>query len=131
MKNTTNVIEKTVLIQEEREKQEAYFTSIGHIYYESVINHEIEANENLEELINVIKQSDELVREYELEMQRLSDMKICPNCNAEFGTDSIFCSKCGTRLLDTAFESKKCCPMCGTELGENDKFCFSCGTKVG
>lgn len=130
MKGTSNVIENTLLIQEEREKQKDYFTSIGHIYYDAVLAHEIEVTESFEELVNIIKESDERIQKYELEIQQISNIKICPNCNAEFEMDSIFCSKCGTRLIDGTSETKKCCRKCGTELGDDDKFCFSCGTKI-
>lgn len=130
VKDTSNIVEKTLLIQEEREKQNDYFTSIGHIYYEAVLNQEIEVSESLEELVNIIKESDERIQKYELEIQRLSNVRICPNCNAEFGTDSMFCSKCGTRLVDGTSESKKCCRKCGAELGDDDRFCFSCGAKI-
>lgn len=106
------VVEKTLLIQEEREKQKDYFTSIGHIYYDAVLAHEIEVAESFEELLNIIKESDERIQKYELEIQQISNVKICPNCSAEFGMDSVFCSKCGT------------------ELADGDKFCFCCGTRI-
>lgn len=130
VKKTTNVVEKTLLIQEEREMQKDYFTSIGHIYYDAVLAHEIEVTECFEELVNIIKESDQRIQKYELEIQQISNIKICPNCNAEFGMDSIFCSKCGTRLLEDSLASVRCCSKCGAELGEEDKFCFCCGTKI-
>ena len=51
----------------------------------------------------------------------------CPNCHAELGTNSKFCSECGAKI-----EIKKptFCTQCGEPIAEGAKFCAHCGTKV-
>ena len=52
-------------------------------------------------------------------------MKKCPNCNAVYPDEAVFCSNCGTQLMHANI-----CPECGNELPENAKFCPKCGHKM-
>lgn len=49
---------------------------------------------------------------------------ICPNCNAEIEDGSVFCSKCGKKIIVNK------CPNCDTEVKDDDLFCPKCGTKL-
>ena len=46
-------------------------------------------------------------------------MKQCPHCNSEILDDSIFCDRCGQRLM--------ACADCGAFV--RGKFCRNCGSK--
>lgn len=52
-------------------------------------------------------------------------MKKCPKCNAVYDDNAVYCSKCGTELVQ-----ENVCPECGYELPENAKFCPRCGHKM-
>ena len=64
----------------------------------------------------------------------------CPSCNAEVGSDMIFCNKCGANLKkvkavrvddDAGGDGRIECPKCGKMLRRGMKFCNACGTPVG
>ena len=48
---------------------------------------------------------------------------ICPNCKADIGDSSYFCSECGLKL--PAY-----CPECGRQVGEDERFCIECGAML-
>lgn len=53
-------------------------------------------------------------------------MKICPSCSFENTDQSMFCVKCGTKLLvDTVLIC-----VCGAPWKEGAKFCVKCGKKA-
>lgn len=60
---------------------------------------------------------------------------ICPNCNAVIAEDSIFCSSCGTRILNeeandfTVLGMRKC-PNCGYDVPSDANFCTNCRTPL-
>ena len=60
---------------------------------------------------------------------------MCPNCNAVIAEDSIFCSSCGTRILNeeandfTVLGMRKC-PNCGYDVPSDANFCTNCRTPL-
>jgi serine/threonine protein phosphatase PrpC len=66
-------------------------------------------------------------------------MKRCPKCDAEYGTDDVFCEVDGARLatsppvLAAAAPAKSSCtcPSCGAnDADDGDGYCSSCGHKL-
>lgn len=49
----------------------------------------------------------------------------CRNCGNPLSSDSLFCSKCGTKVI-----TKKICKNCGNELADDSLFCNKCGTRA-
>ena len=47
----------------------------------------------------------------------------CPNCGASIGSETNFCSKCGTQI-------KKECPCCSHINKHDNHFCENCGSKL-
>lgn len=66
-------------------------------------------------------------------------MKMCPNCQKEYGDISAFCAVCGSQLttvqapveeLQVVAPTVKYCIGCGNQLDINAAFCPACGTPV-
>lgn len=94
-----------------------------------VENHLNDANSEYEEFFQEILRLQELNRQYQDELQRLSS-RICPNCGYENGASTRFCMKCGSPLTQppTTAAAGKCCPNCGAANTEDAMFCTDCGT---
>ena len=54
-----------------------------------------------------------------------TNMKACPNCNAQAPMAAKFCSTCGN-----PFPQSKSCPNCGNQVAEGAKFCANCGQSL-
>ncbi len=50
---------------------------------------------------------------------------ICPYCGKDLPEGSVFCIKCGKKVLDD-FN----CPKCGAKLSRESAFCHRCGVKL-
>ena len=48
-------------------------------------------------------------------------MKTCSNCSVALDTDSVFCTSCGTPIIQTIH-----CPKCGGTINADVKFCKYC-----
>ena len=52
-------------------------------------------------------------------------MKKCPKCQTEYSDDTLFCYKCGVKLVEAHH-----CPECGKEIDGDEKFCPHCGVDL-
>ena len=56
---------------------------------------------------------------------------ICTNCGATLPNDTLFCNKCGMRVISKKDTStSKVCKTCGALLSAKAEFCGACGTAV-
>lgn len=51
-------------------------------------------------------------------------MLCCRKCGHQCSDDSLFCSNCGTKLIEN---SDKFCPKCGNKMSCDSNFCSKCG----
>ena len=72
--------------------------------------------------------------------------KICGHCGYPLEEGQLFCTNCGTKVLEIKMESESAveedvpsdmeeshtviCPGCGSEMGETQRFCTACGTRL-
>ncbi len=61
-----------------------------------------------------------------MENNNNSFVKVCPKCGKTYGSEAVFCMKCGTKVVNAGRK----CNNCGHELEEGAIFCMKCGTKV-
>lgn len=52
---------------------------------------------------------------------------VCKKCGYQNSSDAIFCSGCGTKLVNP---ERNICPKCGTENEQNAVFCDHCGANL-
>ncbi len=62
----------------------------------------------------------------------------CHKCNAEMGSEDVFCGECGASAPKAAAEVKvepevkaeTTCPSCGAEMNAGEVFCGECGHQI-
>lgn len=54
----------------------------------------------------------------------------CPSCDAYLSGDTVFCSKCGSRVIPHELVEITFCEKCGAEYEITDKFCKHDGTQL-
>ena len=114
-----------------RAVQELY-TKLGEQYY--ALCGEQPAG-GLEDLCGEIARNKEELQKVRMEIQRIKQIKVCPNCGSENPSDASFCNKCSTALPDfpkpaPAAVTGRACPNCGNPVGESAMFCTRCGTRL-
>ena len=59
-------------------------------------------------------------------------MKFCVECKEEFGDNTVFCSKCGSKLVEKPklLERVHKCPACNIKYSDSTRFCSQCGTEL-
>ena len=107
-----------------------YF-QLGKEYFEKYKdNDEIEEKD----LIERIKSSYREIEQYKEQIQKIKGVECCPNCGEEIAEGSVFCNRCGAKIIRASEENEgndlKRCPKCQAIVGEEDLFCNSCGFKL-
>ena len=63
-------------------------------------------------------------------------MKFCETCKEEFGDNRVFCTQCGSKLVEKPAEKPKLlervhkCPACNIKYSDSTRFCSQCGTEL-
>lgn len=113
-------------ISEEQKNIRAIYLLLGEKYYEIWgRNPEVE----FAELCDKIARSQTKIDKWKKELQVLKNVKVCPNCGAEYNGNLIYCGVCGNKMPEMELPSKKYCLNCHMELEEEAVFCPYCGTK--
>jgi DNA-directed RNA polymerase subunit RPC12/RpoP len=59
---------------------------------------------------------------------------VCPNCGEALEAGDLFCTNCGTKIVDAeakiAPKEDRSCPSCGKQVHDEDAFCPYCGSKL-
>lgn len=121
------------LIQTEQNNREKLFAQIGQHYYNQIKENGREnIDESISQLFSAIDQTEEKISTYQAEIQKIKNVKCCPQCGRECSQDSVFCSSCGKQLPIQIVQMPDIhqCANCGAEINEGDLFCFSCGKKI-
>ena len=111
--------------------QEVY-TKLGEQYYAL---HGSQPEEALAELCGQVDQLNAEIQEIRVELQRIKQIKVCPNCGSENPSDASFCNQCSAALptlppKEQPAAGGKTCPNCGAQMQESALFCTKCDTKL-
>lgn len=105
---------------------------------EEVVEEPAEEVEAIEEeaVDDVVEEKEELIEEPIEEKEEAVDVnvdkksKFCPNCGNEVTSETVFCSKCGFRLIGEEKPQTKFCQNCGKKIDINAEICPNCGVRV-
>lgn len=122
-KLTTQITDLNKSVQE-------LYAKLGDQYY---LLHGGEPEEALGELCAQIKGKLEEAELLKADLQRLKNVRVCPQCGYENTSDANFCAQCSAQLpeLPKRPEPQEVfCPSCGSKLAPGAHFCTKCGTKL-
>lgn len=123
------------------------FMKIGEQYYN---NNAANPKPEFELLFQEVARRNQHIIELQDSIQKVRNVRACPNCGAECAPEVSFCSSCGTALPTAAPAdpllprspaeapaspvetppAPKACAQCGTELSADAVFCTNCGNKI-
>ncbi len=120
-------------ISSEEKKTEMYYQNLGKQYYEL---QQDEPMAELEELVDMIKNSYKKISEIREEIAAIENARTCPVCGSILEDDMIFCIGCGTKVVKEEKPAQiqagqKYCISCGAQIPEAAVFCTKCGAKQG
>lgn len=131
-------------INSQEESINKRYMEIGKKYYEQ--SQDVVEDIYLDEIIK-IREAIVKIAELNKAIQVIKGVKVCSECQAENGTESVFCSSCGAKITveaevvdsveeaeaaeesDWAESDTKECPDCQYILSTNVEFCTNCGHK--
>lgn len=117
------------IAEQERKLSDTYI-EIGKLY---VLMHEEDYDSKFSVMINLLKESEQKIKDFRQQIQNIKGVAHCEKCGAEIGNNVAFCSFCGTRqpqyLYDGTAPLVKC-EKCGAMVDATAKFCVSCGQPI-
>lgn len=133
----TNKIQKETkykkTISDNKANVEKMYSEMGRKVYETrTIDEGLVAyiGEKVEAIDKLLKENEEL----QVEILKLNNKKICPNCKAEVDINTMFCPQCGKEQEKVEVEpfvptGKRKCSGCGQVIDDKNVFCPNCGAK--
>lgn len=130
-KEVTDVARINSLISQEEKRIENIYLQIGKVY---VAKHGNDCDEEMCNLVDAVKDLEEKVREYREQIQDIKGIQRCPSCGAVLPREAVFCSSCGTSVINRSRQedlgNNLVCPVCGSSVKEGMLFCVSCGSPI-
>lgn len=111
-----------------KELQESY-RKIGEKYFEL---HRDDAEEALSPLCAEAAETLQSISDTRIEIQKIKNIKVCPQCGCENPVSAAFCSQCSSKLPDLPKDENapRFCPFCGGQVAKDAAFCTKCGNKL-
>ena len=98
---TSKITKETKLklkMGDNKSKINSLYQEIGKKIYEKHVRENGTVDEDLKEEIEKIDTLSKEIEEARLEVLKLNNKRLCPNCLAEIEKTAAFCSKCGEKL---------------------------------
>lgn len=74
----------------------ATYEKIGEVIYKKYKSGE-KFSSDIEENCKTISKSNEIIDDLKEKINKLKDIKVCPNCKAKIRKDASYCPNCGTK----------------------------------
>ena len=143
-KEAAGIAKFTRLISVEENNISKYFEELGRLFFSKCSMETAEADtsdptldEQIGTCINRIKDSQELIAEYQEEIKKRKGINRCTQCGTDLPEGALFCPECGMKIdvpeEPEALEPQTVplfCTNCGTQLKQGSRFCTACGFKV-
>jgi len=108
---------------------QALYAQLGEAYYTA---HKDEPEAALSAICAEITKNMGELAQIQQDIQRIRQIKVCPQCGAENPSAAKFCASCSAPLPELAppKPAGPVCPSCGAAVKEGAAFCTSCGAKL-
>lgn len=150
-KNFADVSKLNSAISEKERQVAQLYTQIGSQYYD---RHKDDASSEFADLSNAITKLIAEIEQCRENIKIIKGVIKCPNCGAEIPSGTLFCTSCGTRIVQAAQPSQqvapqpnvqqpyvqqpvppaapqqRICPNCGNAVADGNLFCNNCGNKM-
>ena len=115
--------------EEEAKINNAYF-QIGRLY---CVNHSEYYEEGFEIFINVVKESENKIKDIKAQIREIKGIVTCTKCGQDIPSNVAFCSFCGTpapKAKAVADPNSVICPGCRATVAGGMRFCTNCGYQL-
>ncbi len=139
LQKTKNLVEENRingLISEKENAEALLLRELGGAYYDKYSSSLSEITEpEFLKLMQDISAGREAIQSYKAQINKIRNIVICDACGIELPYDSLFCRKCGQKIVkpeiaDEAAEKARFCLSCGAALLDDALFCLKCGKEV-
>ena len=127
-KDFSDVSKLNTAIANEEKKLQANYYHLGRIY---ITKHGNDYEPVFAETIKAIKESEQNIINYRMQIQDIKGIIRCEKCGAEIPNNVLFCSTCGTPVppKETVPNTVRCL-SCGKINSKDVSFCTNCGTPL-
>lgn len=130
VESMNDVVElKNAIMNTEDGLNELYF-SVGKIYIESIAQNNAP---DMGDLVEKALKDLELIKAMKDRIAFLESIKKCAKCGNELSDEALFCSVCGTAVVnegDALPSNMIKCDKCGAVLPVGANFCIGCGAPI-
>ncbi len=88
----------TAQISTENKENEKVYQKIGEIVVKLAAEGQMELNDELQGLVNELKEHNAKITMYKSQLADIKGMKICPTCKELISKEVAFCPKCGAAV---------------------------------
>lgn len=131
VKDVAETAKLTSAISDEEKRMNNLFVQIGRLYVEK---HDFDCEPEFTDLVSAVKESENKITAYRLQIKRLKSVVRCQICGAELAPDSAFCNVCGNSVAKPTQTQNHSdmiqCGKCGAWEDKNMRFCTSCGNDM-
>ncbi len=95
----------------------------------------VEEEEEVADVAGAVEEKEDVIEEPPEEEETIDvniakNSKFCSNCGNEVSSETVFCPKCGFRLIGEEKPQTKFCQNCGKKIDINAEICPHCGVRV-
>ena len=152
-KDVTDTSKISLKINSEKAALQKKYQQAGETYYRQYLQTGI-ADEKMEAFCKSIKESINIIKDYNRQIQYIKGVPMCFVCGKEISNKAIFCKHCGYRtdrsvaekeeaqeetselgnksqaFMDAEIAEGKLCSKCNCQCEGEDLYCSNCGNQL-